>query len=153
MIIMVQSGPALCNFSYKYTSSCIRTYYSFVPSLEAGSFPKSSSGVPSAMLDLGARCHQWVYIRDITCLHLSPYITYLPLTVRGWGYKMAINNGGRSGRHNSWRNNDFKQENIKTKPQTTSSKWGYDNNVWVFPESSKFMKETRAIRQFEELQV
>ena len=67
------------------------------------------------------------------------------------GYKMmVIDNGGRTG---SWRNNDFKQENIKTKPQKTTSKWGYDISYWIFPESSKFMNETRTIRQYEELQL
>ena len=39
----------------------LETYYSFVPSLEAGSSPVSSSAVPSAMLDLGARCYQRAY--------------------------------------------------------------------------------------------
>ena len=65
---------------------------------------------------------------------------------------MVIDNGGRTGRH-KWRKNDFKQENIKTKPQKTTSKWSYDINYWIFPESSKFMNETRAIRQYEELQL
>ena len=38
----------------------LETYYSFVPSLDAGSSSEFSSAVPSAMLDLDARCHQRV---------------------------------------------------------------------------------------------
>lgn len=112
----------------------LETYYSFVPSLDAGSSPESSSAVPSAMLDLGASCHQRV----------SP--TYRERLV-------VINNGGWTGRHSSWRNNDFKQENIKTKPQKTTSTWKYDVNLWIFPESSKSMDEIRTIRQYKELQL